>query len=238
MIMGPGCLGLPCLAGLTIALLAGPLPAAEQAAGGGVRTLVLVRHGVYDENDPRDPDVGRALTPEGEEQARRAGERLAALGVRIDALHASTMTRARQTAAIIGGILGLDPRLSRDLRECTPPTLREDVMARQTAGGPDSCRQALDRAWDRYLRPSPAGDTTEVLVCHGNVIRYLVSRVLGLDTRLWLNMSIANCSISMVQVRADGRMRLVSFDDVGHLPRAQQIPPAWRPDVRPAPAAR
>jgi serine/threonine-protein phosphatase PGAM5 len=210
-----------------------PAVAADETPGKGVRTLVLVRHGAYDEADPRDPDIGRALTAEGQEQARLAGARLARLGIRFDALHASTMTRARQTAEIIGRDVGLAPQLSRDLRECTPPTVRADVMALQSAGGPDSCRQALERAWSRYLRPSPERDSTEIMVCHGNVIRYLVSRVLGLGPALWLNMSIANCSVSMVQVRADGRTRLVSFDDVGHLALPTQRPPAWPLDPPP-----
>ena len=238
----PGCARVVCLA-LAWLSFAAPDPVAAagaaEAAGGGVRTLYLIRHGVYDEDDPRDPDLGRALTPRGEEQARRTGARLARLGIRFDALHASTMTRARQTADLIGQALGgITPQLSRDLRECTPPTVREDVMARQSAGGPDSCRATLERARERYLRPCAQGDSTEIIVCHGNVIRYLVSRVLGLDSTLWLNMTIANCSISVVQVRADGRTRLVSFADVGHLPEAMQAPPAWSGEPRPKAAGR
>jgi len=47
-------------------------------AGKGLRTIILVRHGVYDETDPRGPEIGKALLPEGREQARITGERLAA----------------------------------------------------------------------------------------------------------------------------------------------------------------
>jgi serine/threonine-protein phosphatase PGAM5 len=226
---------------LVAALAGAPLPPvqADDPAPNGVRTLYLIRHGAYDEDDPRDPEVGRALTAEGREQARLAGVRLAALGTRFDALHASTMTRARQSAEIIGAALGgMTPQLSRDLCECTPPTNRADVMARQSAGGPDSCRQTLERVWARYFRPSPARDSTELIVCHGNVTRYLVARALGLDPTLWLNMTIANCSISVIQVRADGRVRLVSFDDVGHLPPTMQIYPPWRTDPGPKPKAK
>lgn len=221
----------------TLTVPCGPLArAADEAAATGVRTLYLIRHGVYDEEDPRDPDVGRALTPEGEEQARLTGKRLAALGIRFDALHGSTMTRARQTAEIIGRELGMTPALTREIRECTPPTARADIMARQRAGGPDSCRATLDLAWARYFRPSPARDSVEVLVCHGNVIRYLVGRAIGLDPMLWLNMTIGNCSVSVVQVRGDGAMRLLALGDVGHLPPATQRPPVWR--APPAPPAR
>jgi probable phosphoglycerate mutase len=70
------------------------------------------------------------------------------------------------------------------------------------------------------------------------VTRYLVARALGLDPALWLNMTIANCSISVIQVRADGRARLVSFDDVGHLPPAKQTYPPWKTDPGPKPMAK
>lgn len=208
--------------------------AAEPRAGGdgqpGIRTLILIRHGVYDEEDGSDPEVGKALIPEGREQARLTGRRLAALPVTLDALYASTMTRARQTAEIIGEELGgRVPTLVRDIRECTPPTVREDIMERQGPGEPDSCRRALDRAWDRFFLTAP-GDSTLVLVCHGNVIRYLTARALGLDPTLWLNMAIANCSLTLIQVRPDGRTRLLSFSDTGHLPPAMQVYPKPSPD--------
>jgi serine/threonine-protein phosphatase PGAM5 len=49
------------------------------------------------------------------------------------------------------------------------------------------------------------------------VIRYLVCRALGVDPQAWLNMSITNCGLTVIQVRANGTTRLVSFNDVGHL---------------------
>lgn len=205
----------------------------------GIRTLYLVRHGVYDEDDVRDPEVGKALIPDGVRQVRLTGARLAKMSAHIDAVYTSPMTRARQTAEIIGQALGgLKPRLASDLKECTPPTTREDVMARQSPGEPDSCRQVLERAWARYIRPSPHRDSSEVLVCHGNVIRYFTSRALGMDPRGWLNMTIANCSITVIEVRPDGHTRLVSFDDVGHLPPALRVYPAYEWDPGPRPRGR
>jgi serine/threonine-protein phosphatase PGAM5 len=157
----------------------------------------------------------------------------------IDALHASTMTRARQTADIIAKSLkGLSPQLSRDIRECTPPTERKDIMKGEEAGAPEGCRQTLERAFARFFRPSPARDSTEVLVCHGNVIRYFVARALGLDPLRWLRMTIANCSLTVIRVRADGTMQLVSFGDMGHLPPGLQTFPGQRPATAPADSLR
>jgi serine/threonine-protein phosphatase PGAM5 len=192
---------------------------AQEAKPQGTHTLYLVRHGAYNEDDPRDPDVGKALIPLGREQAERVGRRLAHLGVKFDALHASTMTRARQTAEIVARSLkGMAPTPAPLLRECTPPSRRADVMADLKPGEADECRDQLEHAFARYFRPSPEADRHDILVCHGNVIRYLVCKVLEVDPTAWLGMTIANCSLTVVRVNADGSMRLVSYDDVGHLP--------------------
>jgi serine/threonine-protein phosphatase PGAM5 len=196
-------------------------PAAD-APGRGVRTLYLVRHGAYEERDTTDEDTGRHLVPLGREQAKRVGARLAALPVRFDALHASTMSRARETAAIIAPALHLDPRPARDLRECTPPSRSENVMRDLAPGEADSCGARIDRAFARFFRPSPDRDSAEVLVCHGNVIRWIVCRALGVDPAAWLGMAVIHTGITIVQVRPDGSMKLVCFNDAGHLPPAMQ----------------
>jgi len=211
-------------------------PPAPTAAGRGVRTLVLVRHGLYDDADPADPDVGKALTNDGREQAALTGIRLSNYPLHIDALYASTMTRARQTAEIIGKAIHMTPQPSRLIRECTPPTEREDVMRDQKPGEPEACVDTLEMAWARFFRPSPAKDSTEVLVAHGNVIRWLTSKALGLESKHWLRMSIGNCSITVIRVRPDGKCQVFAVGDIGHLPNRLQerlwfpAPPAARAD--------
>ena len=74
-------------------------------------------------------------------------------------------------------------------------------------------------AFDKYFVPSrDSTDRHDVLVCHGNVIRYFVTRSLRVDTLSWLQMSIGNCSLTIIRVRADGSTQLVAYSDVGHLP--------------------
>ena len=106
---------------------------AVPAAGSAVRTLYLIRHGEYDHDDTRDPDIGKGLVPLGVTQAELIAARLAAMPVTMTSLHSSSMTRARETAQIVGHLFpNLTLQSSRDLRECTPPTHREDIMAEET----------------------------------------------------------------------------------------------------------
>ncbi|HVP39639.1 MAG TPA: histidine phosphatase family protein, partial [Candidatus Saccharimonadales bacterium] len=185
----------------------------------GVRTLYLVRHGIYDQDDPRDEFTGKGLLPLGREQAQKVAQRLAAMPSGVDAVYSSDMTRARETAEIIAAALpGRAVHLEPGLRECTPPTPRADIMKDLRPGEADSCAARLDQTVARFFAPSPEADSSVVLVCHGNLIRYCVCRALGADPRLWLSMAIVHCSLTVIQVRPDGTTRLVAFDDVGHLP--------------------
>ena len=107
-------------------------PAGAPAPPAGVRTLYLVRHGAYDIDDPRDEAVGRGLLPIGVAQARLTGDRLRGLPFSFDAISASPLTRARDTAEVIAAELrGSEPSapsgpsalpiaIDPDLAECTP----------------------------------------------------------------------------------------------------------------------
>jgi phosphohistidine phosphatase len=67
--------------------------------------LVIVRHA---EAAAGEPDELRPLTPEGREAARALGERLAAKGVRPDAVLSSPLLRARETAQEVARPAGLE----------------------------------------------------------------------------------------------------------------------------------
>ena len=68
--------------------------------------LYLVRHA---EAAGGEPDELRPLTPAGREQARSLGVRLRDSGVRPDAVLTSPLLRARETGALLGRELGLEP---------------------------------------------------------------------------------------------------------------------------------
>ena len=188
----------------------------------GVRYLYLVRHGMYDRVEDVDDRVGNGLDALGRDQARLVAARFAALPVRIATLVCSDLTRARETADAIGRALDLVPVPDSLLRECTPTAGRAESMGRQADEDAKQCAVQLEAAWKKYVRPAPDADVRDVLVCHGNVIRWFVARALGLDPGGWARMDIGNASVTVIAVAADGTARLAAFSDVGHLPPALQ----------------
>jgi len=186
----------------------------------GVRTLYLIRHGQYDHDDDRDPDIGKALIPLGIAQSKLIANRLKSLPANMSALISSTMTRARQTAMIINqDFPELELQQTRLIRECTPPTWREDIMEGETSEELENCTDDLDAAFSKYFILSPDGeDRNDIIVCHGNVIRYFVTKILKVETMSWLQMTTGNCGLTVVRIKPDGSMKLVSFNEMGHIP--------------------
>ncbi len=224
-------------------------PASAAAAPTGVRTLYLVRHGAYDIDDPRDESVGRGLVPIGVAQARLAGDRLRGLPFTFDAILASPFTRARETAEGIAAQLrgadasALQIAIEPDLAECTPPTRRADIMAQEKAEDLAACSAQLERLAGRLLAPLSAGegDRRELVVAHGNVIRWLATRALAVDPAAWLGMSIGHASLTVLAIDGQGQVRVLAVGDVGHLSPGMQTGAfgnreSWEL-VAPAPAA-
>lgn len=193
-----------------------PTPAAPKPA---MREVVLVRHGHYTADPAIDEAIGPGLSPLGFAQARLVGARLAAEYPRLDGRHVSPMQRARDTAAAIALDVGDDRfEVVGDLAECTPPTRREDVMAGVASDAATACRERLDRLFERIFVSASEAGRIDLYVCHGNVIRYLVTRALGVDTRAWLEMSVGHASLTRIRIEGDGRYKVIAVGDVGHLP--------------------
>ena len=214
-------LAAPFFPGVAAALAAGPAGAAP-AAPEHIRFVTLVRHGMYDHVDSLDDRVANGLNALGREQVRLLGKRLASLPEKPDRFVSSDLLRARETAEGLGEALSMHPDLDTLLAECTPPSSRPGFDAQHDPTEMALCQTNLEAAWAKYFRPSPERDAHDLLVCHGNVIRWFVSRALGNDVRHWTSLDIANASITVIAVRPDGTTRLVAYSDVGHLPLEKQ----------------
>lgn len=186
------------------------------------KTIILVRHGQY---HPALENERERLTALGRKQAKHTGKRLKE--IKINRIVHSTMPRAVETASIIKKELGYRGVVEAcdTLRECVPGFPEK---LRKKFGHTDLEKLAkseaqLNKAYKKYFKTSKK-DSVEVIVCHGNVIRYLVCRVLGIDTLNWLKMDILQCGISVVSLRSKGvhRAMLLSHNDVGHIPIHQR----------------
>src|SRR5690606_6608389 len=149
----------------------------------------------------------------------------------IDRFFVSPMQRARDTAASIGpGFPGHAFEVVPDMAECTPPTRRADIMAKETPESTAACKAQLDRLFERFFEAGTDTSRTDLLVCHGNVIRYLVTRALGVDTESWLEMSVGHASITRIRIEADGRYKVIAVGDVGHAPPGLRTGASGDPD--------
>src|ERR1017187_1492089 len=89
-------------------------PQMGKSSSMAVRRLLLIRHGQYDERE----DGTKDLTETGRAQAKRIGHALR--DDHIDAVYASTMLRARTTAALIAEERNLLVQSTPVLCECIP----------------------------------------------------------------------------------------------------------------------
>ena len=185
-----------------------------------VKKILLLRHAQYDPEDKSGTKSGGGLTETGIQQAVLTAQRLQKYP--ITHIYVSSMTRTMQTAAIISSYLP-QARLVRThlLRETFPPfqqlVIRHVEKLSEEKISED--RKKLERVFQHYFTPSKGEeDECHLLVCHGNVIRYLVCRVLGVNVQAWMNMHIHNCGLSSVEVNPYGFTCLEYYNDTHHLP--------------------
>lgn len=190
----------------------------------GERILYLVRHGQYQQNHTFTDELGGGLTELGNEQAWLTAQALVELPIKH--IYTSPLRRAVETAEVIAGMLpGLMPEQVDSLREVVPaiPPHEAEFFARHfpelTVEKTAAERRIADIGFDRFFVAAPGDDVHEVLVCHGNIIRYFACRVLGVPAEVWTNMEINNCGVTCCTIAPQGRMMLVSMNDSGHLPQ-------------------
>jgi len=194
----------------------------SRRSGSGVHYIYLVRHGDYEHGTGADERVTMGLDSLGHEQARLIGERLAAVPIRFDRLVSSEFLRAKQTADDIGHILRMTPARDSLLNECEPTSVDAARMAGETPAELVACDSARTKAWQRYFAPTPERDSYDLLVCHAHVIRWTLMKALGADTRHWPDQDAANAALTIIAVRPDSSVRLVTYNDTGHIPVAKQ----------------
>lgn len=178
-----------------------------------------MRHGQYDSAAPCDHPLQGELTPIGKQQAKRAAKAL--MGYPITAIHYSTLRRTEQTAQpIIEAFPEAKVSRARRLWECIPYVAPEyaELFARYTPEQLAADASHAEAAFAHYFKPTRGQDKHEVIVAHGNLIRYFVVRALGVNPAAWFNMATYNCGLSQIRVYEGHLCELVNYNEIGHLP--------------------
>jgi probable phosphoglycerate mutase len=144
--------------------------------------LLLVRHGETDWNavGRLQGHTDRPLSDYGREQARRLAGELA--GEELDAIYASDLARARETAEIVGERLHLSIVLDPDLREkdwgtWEGLTSMERVDVELVGESTEQHRRRMLAALGRIAARHPHGRV--LVVTHGGSMRRVQTEALG-----------------------------------------------------------
>jgi broad specificity phosphatase PhoE len=167
-----------------------------------VTTILLARHGESDWNAARrwQGHADRPLTERGRAQALALAERLRS--VPLEAVYASDLRRARQTAEAVAERQGLEVTVLPELREVDVGTWSGLTRTEAEARFPDGFRRWLDggpgwedgetyedmskrveRAVQRIAAERP--DERVLVVAHGGPIRAVHALALGLDVHAY-----------------------------------------------------
>ena len=165
------------------------------SAGPDLHGVLLARHGQTDDNLQPIRFQGFRDTPlndTGREQADELAERVATELEPIRALWSSDLSRARETAEIVGTRIGLEPQLDPRLREANRgqweghlfiDIQRSDPerFAAWMRAGPDwrfpggeSLQEQQDRVSAALSEIHAAGELPALAVCHGGSIRVIL----------------------------------------------------------------
>jgi broad specificity phosphatase PhoE len=209
-----------------------------------VTRLFLVRHGATTatEEDRFSGSSGAELSDLGRWQAARLGERLAQQG--LIAAYASPLSRAVDTARIIGDCCGLDPIIRDGLREIGhghwEGLKRKDVEAQFASEyaaweadpftfapeGGESGVGVLARALPvirEIVTAYPGGRI--IVVSHKATLRLVLSSLLAFDPRGYRDrLDQAPACLNVVDFRDPVRVRLMLFNDTSHYADRPRIP--------------
>jgi probable phosphoglycerate mutase len=191
--------------------------------------LLLVRHALplrveRDDGMPADPPLG----DEGQRQAERLARWLE--GERIDAIYASPLQRALETAQPLaksrGIALRIEPGVVEFDRMASAYVPLEEIKALDherwralVRGGLvegidlGEFRRVVTGSLERIIADHP-GERIAV-VCHGGVINTWAAHVLGLETTLFFDPVYT--SISRFLASASGERSLASLNEAAHL---------------------
>jgi broad specificity phosphatase PhoE len=190
--------------------------------------VLLIRHGRSADVVPGSPEsLDPPLHAQGVEQAAALAARLAPK--RIDAVYASNLLRAIQTAQPLADQRGLPVGVHPDLEEVRLGDWAGGEFRRRAAArDPEWLAWSQTGSWDGIpggerdaafrLRTTGAVEElalahvgqTIAVVAHGGTINAVLAQILGIERSIWL--TVENTSVSVVRISEAGRHVIVAGD--------------------------
>jgi probable phosphoglycerate mutase len=192
--------------------------------------LLIIRHALPVRRELTEGVADPELAPEGHEQAGHLARYLES--EQIDAIYASPMARARETAAPLAAALDTEVRISPGVAEWDQNS-PEYVPV-------EELKAANDPRWQAMLAGEWASDESEeefrarmldaietiindhrgnkvAVVCHGGIINAYLSHILGLDESSRGFFYPNYTSINRVAAASSGERSIVTVNETSHL---------------------
>ncbi len=191
--------------------------------------LILVRHGLPERVEREDGAADPALSATGQQHAKAVGQWLAA-NEQIDAVYASPMRRAHQTAMPYSELAEKPVTLvdevaefDRNSRNYIPveQLKKENYAAWQRMANGNYGKQAdLGKFRDTVVKGLESiidqnRGKRAVVFCHGGVVNVWTTHCLGLEPQLFAD--VRYCSISRFLCASTGQRNLHSLNETQHL---------------------
>lgn len=197
--------------------------------------IYIIRHGETKRdrvfNGDGYPDAN--LTERGVRQAHLTGEHLSKIS--FDEIYSSDLNRAIQTAQIISSYqknhqitidkqireihMGVLHTSSEDQIKSTYPEFYHEFINKNTDfryPGGESGGDVLTRTLDFLESIKGKKPDNICIVCHGGVIRSVISHLIGLPQYKRFNLYPYNCGISLLKYNGDN-FKVISVNEISHL---------------------
>jgi len=195
--------------------------------------IFLIRHGQSEANKENiiQGHMDSSLSDFGREQAKTAGEKLLESKIVFDSVYSSDLSRAKETAKIITGVLGIkDIVFDKRLREFNLGNYEGKNSEKLT----EEEDAFLKSCWEDYSIRVPNGETvnefiqrikgifdeivaaakddsTILIVGHGGTLHHILQSLLNIlpNNQAWF----INCAVNeIVQTQKDKKWKLVKYN--------------------------